>query len=172
MNVLVVGMGGSGYAAAKLALDHHHVAAACDQALAEDLKVDLSPLLERGMTFYGGSESPALLDGVETVILSPGVPCASALVRTAAERGIPVLGEMEWGFQHSKGRFIAITGSNGKSTTTTLIGKLMAAHFQDVRTGGNLGIPLCAMVEDSTDQTWFVVEVLLLPTGEHPVIPR
>jgi UDP-N-acetylmuramoylalanine--D-glutamate ligase len=158
MKVLVAGMGDSGYAAAKLALDQKHAVAACDQALAEQLKVDLSPLLERGMVFYGGSESPALLDGVETVLLSPGVPCASALVRAASERHIPVLGEMEWGFRHTKGRFIAITGSNGKSTTTTLAGKLMAAHFPDVRTGGNLGIPLCTMVADSTEETWFVLE--------------
>jgi len=158
MKVLVVGMGDSGYAAAKLALDRKHSVAACDQALAEQLKVDLSPLLARGLVFYGGSESPALLDGVETVLLSPGVPCASALVRAASERKIPVLGEMEWGFRHAMGRFIAITGSNGKSTTTTLAGKLMAAHFSDVRTGGNLGIPVCTMVEGSTEETWFVLE--------------
>jgi len=158
MKVLVVGMGASGYAAAKLAQDDQHAVIACDQALADQLKVDLAPLLERGMVFYGGSESPALLDGVEMVILSPGVPCASVLVRSALERGIPVLGELEWGFRHAKGRVIAVTGSNGKSTTTTLLGQLMAAHFPDVRTGGNLGTPLCAMVEGSTGETWFVIE--------------
>lgn len=158
MKILVVGMGASGYAAAKLALDDKHIVLACDQTLADQLKVDLSPLLARGLVFYGGSESPTLLDGVELVILSPGVPCASVLVRAAAERGIPVLGELEWGYRHSKGRVIAVTGSNGKSTTTTLIGQLMAAHFPDVRTGGNLGTPLCAMAEGSTEETWFILE--------------
>ena len=158
MKILVVGMGASGYAAAKLAQDEEHTVLACDQALADQLKVDLAPLLERGMVFYGGSESPALLDGVETVILSPGVPCASLLARAAVELGIPVLGELEWGFRHAKGRVIAVTGSNGKSTTTTLLGQLMAAHFSDVRTGGNLGTPFCAMVEGSTEETWFVIE--------------
>ncbi len=158
MKILVAGMGTSGYAAAKLALDHKHAVSACDLSLADQLKVDLAPLLSRGMVFYGGSESPTLLEGMEALILSPGVPRASSLVKAALDRGIPVLGELEWGFRHAQGRIAAVTGSNGKSTTTTLLGRLMAAHVRDVRTGGNLGTPFCAMVEGSTPETWFVLE--------------
>ncbi len=158
MRILVAGMGTSGYAAAEVAMNHGHAVLACDRTLTQDLKVDLSPLLSRGMVFYGGSEAPGLLEGVQALVLSPGVPRASALVRAAAERGVPVFGELEWGFRHAKGRVIAVTGSNGKSTTTTLLGQLMASRFADVRTGGNLGTPFCAMVAGSTDDTWFVLE--------------
>jgi UDP-N-acetylmuramoylalanine--D-glutamate ligase len=158
MKVLVVGMGISGYAAAELSLGQGHSVLACDQTLAEQLKVDLAPLLARGLVFYGGSESPALLDGVQAVVLSPGVPRASTLVRAAIERGIPVHGELEWGYRHARGRVIAVTGSNGKSTTTSLVGLLMAAHFPDVRTGGNLGTPFCSMVGGSTAETWWILE--------------
>ncbi len=158
MKVLVAGMGQSGFAAARLALAKGHAVLACDQSLADQLKVDLTPLLAKGMTFYGGSESPALLEGVQALILSPGVPRTAPLVKSAIERKIPVLGELEWGFRHGKGRVIAVTGSNGKSTTTTLLGQLMASHYGDVRTGGNLGTAYCEMVDGATDDTWFVLE--------------
>ena len=158
MKILVAGMGNSGYAAAELAMNNGHTVFACDRALAQDLKVDLTPLLSRGMVFYGGSESPGLLEGMEALVLSPGVPRASSLVRSAVERGIPVMGELEWGFRHAKGQVAAVTGSNGKSTTTTLVGQLLAVHFADVRTGGNLGTPFCAMAAGSTEDTWFVLE--------------
>ena len=158
MKVLVAGMGQSGFAAARLALAKGHCVLACDQSLADQLKVDLSPLLAKGMTFYGGSESPSLLEGIQALILSPGVPRTAPLVKSALERKIPVLGELEWGFRHGAGRVIAVTGSNGKSTTTTLLGQLMASHYGDVRTGGNLGTAYCEMVEGSTDDTWFILE--------------
>jgi UDP-N-acetylmuramoylalanine--D-glutamate ligase len=158
VRILVAGMGTSGYAAAELAMNNGHTVFACDRALAQDLKVDLTPLLSRGMVFYGGSEAPGLLEGVQALVLSPGVPRASSLVRSAVERGLPVMGELEWGFRHAKGQVAAVTGSNGKSTTTTLLGQLLASKFADVRTGGNLGTPFCAMVAGSTQDTWFVLE--------------
>lgn len=158
MKLLVAGMGKSGFAAARLALREGHQVAACDQRIAEDLTQDLSPLLEKGLVFYGGSEQPGLLQGVDALVLSPGVPRASALVRAAVEQGVPVLGELEWAFRHARGRVLAVTGSNGKSTTTTLLGRLMASHFADVRTGGNLDEPFCNLAEGATDDTWYVLE--------------
>ena len=159
MKILVAGMGKSGHSAARLALARGHQVVACDQATSDILGLNLTPLLEGGLIFYGGTESPSLLEGIERVLLSPGVPRASDLVRSALQKGIPVLGELEWGFLHAKGRAVAVTGSNGKSTTTSLIGHLMAAHLPDVRTGGNLGTPFCDMLEGSTDETWYVLEV-------------
>jgi len=159
MRLLVVGMGDSGFAAAKLALGMGHAVAACDERTSEDLAVDLSPLLARGLLFYGGSQSPALLQGVDSVILSPGVPRASDLVRTALQAGIPVLGEVEWASRFAQGRVAGVTGSNGKSTTTTLLYEILAAHFPDVRVGANLGRPFSDMVEGSTDGTWHVLEL-------------
>jgi UDP-N-acetylmuramoylalanine--D-glutamate ligase len=159
MKVLVVGMGKSGYAAAKLAIKEGHSVLACDQATTDRLSTDISPLLKAGLVFYGGSESPGLLQDVETVILSPGVPVASPLVRAARQMEIPVLGEPEWAFRHSQGSIVAVTGSNGKSTTTTLIAELMAAHLPDVRSGGNLGTPFSQMIEGATENTWYVLEM-------------
>jgi UDP-N-acetylmuramoylalanine--D-glutamate ligase len=158
MKLLVAGMGKSGFAAARLALQEGHRVAACDQRMAGDLAQDIAPLLAQGLVFYGGSESPGLLNEMEGLILSPGVPRASDLVRAALERAIPVWGEMEWGFRHSRGQVIAVTGSNGKSTTTTLLGRRRAAHFDAVRTGGNLGEPFCDLLEGGTDRTWYVLE--------------
>ncbi len=159
MKVLVVGMGKSGFAAAELALSEGHSVQACDQTTTDRLTTDIAPLLKAGLVFYGGSESPGLLQDVETVVLSPGVPAASPLVRAARQMQIPVLGEPEWAFRHAKGSVVAVTGSNGKSTTTTLLGDLMGAHLPDVRTGGNLGTPFSAMIEGATDETWYVLEM-------------
>lgn len=159
MRLLVVGMGDSGFAAAKLALGLGHAVAACDERTSEDLTVDLAPLLARGLLFYGGSQSPALLQGADAVILSPGVPRASDLVRTALQAGIPVLGEVEWAFRCARGRIAGVTGSNGKSTTTSLLAQIMAAHLPDVRVGANLGRPFSDMVEGSTEETWHVLEL-------------
>jgi UDP-N-acetylmuramoylalanine--D-glutamate ligase len=158
MKLLIAGMGKSGTAAAGLALRLGHEVAACDQRLAEDLTTNIAPLLTRGLVFYGGSESPGLLAGMDALILSPGVPRASLLVRAAVERGIPVWGELEWAFRHCRGNVLAVTGSNGKSTTTTLLGHLLSSHYRDVRTGGNLGEPFCDLVEGASDSTWFVLE--------------
>lgn len=159
MKVLVAGMGKSGFAAARLALEKGHAVTACDLATSDRLSVDLSPLLARGLLFYGGSMSPNLLQGVEAVILSPGVPRRVDLVRTALQAGIPVLGEIEWAFRHARGRVLGITGSNGKSTTTTLAGELMASCLPDVRVGGNLGRPFSEMVASDTEETWHVLEL-------------
>jgi UDP-N-acetylmuramoylalanine--D-glutamate ligase len=158
MKILVAGMGRSGYSAARLALGRGHQVSACDRATSDRLALDIGPLLSEGMLFYGGSEVPALLEGMDALVLSPGVPRTSSLVRAALRQGTPVLGELEWGFQHARGRVAAVTGSNGKSTTTSLLGHLMAARLPDVRTGGNLGTPFCDLVEGSTDGTWYVLE--------------
>ncbi len=159
MKLLVAGMGKSGYGAARLALAEGHTVRACDSLDRENLTVDLWPLEEMGLQFFSESESPSLLQEMETVVLSPGFPRASALVQEAQKRGIPIVGELEWAYRHAKGRVVAVTGSNGKSTTTSLLGELMSSHYKDVRTGGNLGVAFCDMVEGSTEETWFVLEL-------------
>ncbi len=159
MKVLVSGMGKSGFGAARLALAQGHRVAACDVLPREALSCDIASLEALGLVFSGGTESPALLEGVDVVVLSPGVPRASVLVREALRRGVPVVGEVEWAFRHARGRVVAVTGSNGKSTTTTLLGELLAAHYPDVRTGGNLGTAFCDLLKDCTPETRFVLEL-------------
>ncbi len=159
MRVLVAGMGKSGYGAARLGLAMGHDVRACDSLSAEKLAVDLEPLEAMGLQFHPETESPLLLKGVEAVVLSPGFPRASALIREALKLGVPVIGEIEWAYRQAKGRIAAVTGSNGKSTTTTLLGELLSYHYKDVRAGGNLGVAFSDMIEGSTDETWFVLEL-------------
>lgn len=159
MKILVAGMGKSGYGAARLALAQGHEVSACDSMPREKLVAGLEPLEAMGLDFHAETESPSLLAGVETVVLSPGFPRASALVREAENRGVPVIGEIEWAYRHAKGRIAAVTGSNGKSTTTTLLARLLSSSFGDVRAGGNLGEAFSGMVEGSAADTWFVLEL-------------
>ena len=89
---------------------------------------------------------------------SPGVPLELPAIAAAARRGVPVIGELELAFRWLKGRVIAITGTKGKSTTTTLVGRMLQAAGRRVLVGGNIGVPLSAQVDDSTDDTVHVVE--------------
>jgi len=158
MMVLVAGMGRSGYAAARLALDRGHRVLALDAAPRERLPQDPAPLEARGLVLQTEGDAPSNWSGIEAVVLSPGWPRASALVRGALQAGIPVVGELEWALRGVPGRVAAVTGANGKSTTTTLLGELLAAHFSDVRTGGNLGTAAADLVGGATSETWFVLE--------------
>ena len=159
-HVLVAGMGISGISAARLALNSgSYTVDACDRLPEESLPAAVKDLVRAGMVLHAAEEGPSLLGGVDTLVLSPGVPMGSELVTEALRNGIEVVGEIEWGYRHSRGRVIAVTGSNGKSTTTSLLGELLSGGFSDVRTGGNLGTPFCDMVEGSTEKTWFVLEV-------------
>ncbi|MCZ7652939.1 MAG: UDP-N-acetylmuramoyl-L-alanine--D-glutamate ligase [Thermoanaerobaculia bacterium] len=102
---------------------------------------------------------PARLpDGLEVVIASPGVPADRPLLAAARERGIPVVAEVELAWQHLDGRVVAVTGSNGKSTTTALTGALLAAAGPAVEICGNIGVPLSACVEGPPGRL-FVVEL-------------
>lgn len=156
---LVAGLGKSGLAVARLALREGLSVAACDLLPEDRLPSEVLALAERGLELHPATQDPALLEGVSELVLSPGVPRDTDLVRTAEARGVWVVGELEWAFRRMRGRAIAVTGSNGKSTTTTLLSKLLSAGFPDVREGGNLGTPLTEMLEGSTESTWFVLEV-------------
>ncbi|HRC88342.1 MAG TPA: UDP-N-acetylmuramoyl-L-alanine--D-glutamate ligase, partial [Thermoanaerobaculia bacterium] len=109
------------------------------------------PLLAGGMP----ADLPAGLDGV---VVSPGVPLASPLVAQARARGVPVIGEIELAFPLLQGPVVAITGSNGKSTTTALTGAMIAASGRRVEVCGNIGKPLASLVPGPPGRT-FVVEL-------------
>jgi len=158
MRVLIVGMGKSGAAAARLALREGHEVTAYDRLPPERLSEDALCLVSGRVAFRHGDEDPALLRGQDLLVLSPGVPGTSPLVAGAPAFGVEVLGELEWAGRHARGRIALVTGSNGKSTTTSLLGALLSASLPDVRVGGNLGVPLSDLVEGSTEQTWHVVE--------------
>lgn len=157
--ILVVGLGKSGLAVARAALAEGAAVVACDLLPEEMLPTEALRLRDRGMELHPATQDPALLEGVGQIVLSPGVPGDTGLVREAEARGIEVVGELEWAFRRAAGRIVAVTGSNGKSTTTTLLARFLSAHFPDVREGGNLGTPYTEMLPGATGDTWFVLEV-------------
>ena len=91
-------------------------------------------------------------------MVSPGVPLDQPALNAAREAGVPVIGELELASRWLRGRVIAITGTKGKSTTTTLTGRMLEASGFRVTVGGNIGVPLSDQVDDSTPDTLHVVE--------------
>ena len=154
---LVYGLGLSGLAAARLLRRRGaEVTGFDDRPLAAGALGELAD--DPGFRLLPPGVPPALPAGIEAVIVSFGVPAGWPLLAAARERGVPVVAEVELAWQHLDGRVVAITGSNGKSTTTALAGALLAAAGVPVEVCGNIGRPLSACVEGSAGRT-FVVEL-------------
>jgi UDP-N-acetylmuramoylalanine--D-glutamate ligase len=111
-----------------------------------------------GVTLELGGHLEETLTASDLIVTSPGVPLEQPVFDAARARGIEIIGELELAWRWLKGRVIAITGTKGKSTTTTLIGRMLRAGGQDALVGGNIGVPLSAQVEESTPDTVHVVE--------------
>ncbi|MBR2214198.1 MAG: UDP-N-acetylmuramoyl-L-alanine--D-glutamate ligase [Selenomonadaceae bacterium] len=144
-NVLVIGAGISGFAAAKIARQMGAAVTLSDAKAESELKGDvptLAELKDMGVRLVFGKQSAELLADVTHVILSPAVPLRIPLVAQALEKNIPVLSEVELAYRLAKSPLCAVTGTNGKTTTTTLLGKLLATRYAKVGVGGNIGVPL------------------------------
>jgi UDP-N-acetylmuramoylalanine--D-glutamate ligase len=153
--VTVVGAARSGIAAAELL-----VRRGADVTLT-DLRDDLAEaarLREAGVTLELGGHREATLRGSDLVVLSPGVPSRQPAIEAARQAGVPVIGELELASRWLRGRVVAITGTKGKSTTTTLTGRMLEAGGRRVLVGGNIGLALSAQVDESTEDTIHVVE--------------
>lgn len=100
-----------------------------------------------------------LLDTVELVVISPGVPCDQPEVLRMKEKNIPIWGEIELAYRYTKGRIIGITGTNGKTTTTTLVGKIMKSYFPEVYVVGNIGNSYTDIALNTTENTIIVIEL-------------
>jgi len=111
-----------------------------------------------GVSLELGGHQAETFTSADLVVLSPGVPPAQPIIQAARDRGIPVIAEIELAFRWLRGRVIAITGTKGKSTTTALTGRMLAAAGFKVTVGGNIGAPLSAQVPASTPDTLHVVE--------------
>ncbi len=153
--VLVVGAARSGVAAASLLARRGARVTLTDRkpeiAAAADLRA-------AGVALELGGHLAATFDAADLIVMSPGVPLVLAEVTHARSIGIPVIGELELASRWLRGPIVAITGTKGKSTTTTLVGRMLTAAGRRVLVGGNIGVPLCAQVEQSTDDTVHVVE--------------
>ena len=158
--VLVVGSGLSGIGAVA-ALCH---AGAKPLLFDENEKLDIEEV--RGKLSHGteaeiviGTLPEEQKASVELVVLSPGVPTDTAFVEDFRNRGVKVWGEIELAYEIGRGTVIAITGTNGKTTTTSLVGAIMAAHCKDVDVVGNIGNPYTMTALDSTEETVTVAEI-------------
>jgi UDP-N-acetylmuramoylalanine--D-glutamate ligase len=154
--VVVVGAARSGIAAAEL------LARRGARVTLADLKPDLpdaSRLLGLGVETELGPHDPKTFTSADLIVLSPGVPTRQPVLVRARRAKVPIIGEVELASQMLRGRIIAITGTKGKSTTTTLVGRMLAAAGLSASVAGNIGDPLAATVDASTDETIHVVEV-------------
>jgi UDP-N-acetylmuramoylalanine--D-glutamate ligase len=164
--ILVVGIARSGVAAARLLASRGaEVTANDNKAEAElvkpesSLASDVEELRQAGVRFVFGLHPEEIFLQADLIVLSPGVPANIAALQQARTAGIEIISEPELAGRFLRGRIIGITGSNGKTTTTTLIGELMKAAGADVIIGGNIGTALTSLVEKSNDHTWTVAEL-------------
>ncbi|HEX2254526.1 MAG TPA: UDP-N-acetylmuramoyl-L-alanine--D-glutamate ligase, partial [Thermoanaerobaculia bacterium] len=159
--VLVYGFGLSGRAAAALLLGRGAAVLAVDGRRREALDLEGLPSgsLETWEESSHAARAGELPADVEAVVLSPGVPPDRPLLAAARRRGLPVISELELAFPLVDGPVVAITGSNGKSTTTALAGAMIAAGGRPVEVCGNIGTPLSAVVGAGAGERVFVVEV-------------
>jgi UDP-N-acetylmuramoylalanine--D-glutamate ligase len=144
--VAVVGAGKSGVAASRLLVRHGARVRLLDRDPSAAARPDVVAVEALGAQLACGPHAPGQVGDADALVLSPGVPPTVDPVVEARRRGIPVLGEMELGARLARGRLVGITGSNGKSTTTTLCARMLEAAGLRVLAGGNLGRPLCELL--------------------------
>jgi UDP-N-acetylmuramoylalanine--D-glutamate ligase len=154
-NTIVIGAGRSGVPAAQLLRRHGAAVTLADSAATIDRESDLR---EAGVTVELGAHRADLLDRADLVVLSPGVDPEQPMFASARRRGVPVIGELELASRWLKGRVIAITGTKGKSTTTTLTSRMLTEAGFDAPAGGNIGTALSGQVDASSPDTLHVVE--------------
>ena len=157
--VMVCGMARSGIAAAKLLCELGAQVTISD--LKEESAFDgaLSFLHEMNCTFALGEKPDAYIAGQDIMVISPGIPWAKDFVQSAIAQGVEVIGELELGARLTRGTLLAITGTNGKTTTTTLVGELLRAAGHTTHVVGNIGYPITATAGISTDDDMTVAEV-------------
>jgi UDP-N-acetylmuramoylalanine--D-glutamate ligase len=157
--VLIIGAARSGIAAAKFLVGEGATVALTDQKPIEKWTPEALALKESGVGLLPGEPPSWLLDQLDLVVVSPGVPATIIPIRYAERAGAEVIGEVELAYRYLKGRIVAITGSNGKTTTTSLIGELLRDAGLPVQVGGNIGKPLISMIDTSQEDGWTVAEL-------------
>ena len=157
--VLVVGLGKSGVASALFLEKHGARVAVSDAKMEEQLPEEIPLLLDHGISVETGQHGERTFRDQDLIVISPGVPFDVPQLVQARALGIPVIGEVELAARYLKGKVVAITGSNGKTTTTALAGKIIAAGGRKALVGGNIGTPAISFVEASNDDTWVVLEI-------------
>ena len=157
--VLVVGLGKSGLAAALFLRRKGAQVTVSDVRSAEALAKDIPALLEEGIMVEAGGHGLLTFRRQDLIVVSPGVPLDTPELLQVKSFGLPVIGELELAARFLQGRVVAITGSNGKTTTTALLGEILCEAGRPTLVGGNIGVPVVALIDESTPDTWSVLEV-------------
>lgn len=159
-NALVAGTGKSGISAAKLLIAHGVKVTLFDENEKRD-KNDLMEKLSRSelVTILLGKLTDEVLKQTDIMVISPGIPVDSAFVEEVKKAGIPVWSEIELAYYFGKGKIAAITGTNGKTTTTALVGEIVKAWNPKTIVVGNIGIPYTELCDTTDDDSATVAEI-------------
>src|SRR5665213_1561025 len=157
--ILVVGLGRSGLASVIFLRKHGAQVTVSDVRSVEALAAELPALLDAGVMVEAGGHGLLTFRRQDWIVVSPGVPLDTPELAQARNFGTPVIGELELAVRFLHGRILAITGSNGKTTTTALCGEIFNASGEPTQVGGNIGVPVISLVPNSSDQSWNVLEV-------------
>ena len=157
--VLVVGLGRSGAASAIFLQEHGAKVIVSDSKSEAQLQRDVPALLDRGISIETGQHGERTFRDQDLIVVSPGVPSDQPQLQHARSLGIPVIGEVELAFRFLQGKVLAITGSNGKTTTTTLVGEILAKSGRKPLVGGNIGTPVISLANQSAPETLTVLEI-------------
>ena len=139
--VLVVGLGMTGVSTARFLVNQGAFVTVTDMAKEDELGESVAIIRELGINMELGGHRNTTFENAELIVLSPGVPHAISQVQGARDKGIKVLGEIELAAKFIDQPVIAITGTNGKTTTTTLLGEMLKSSGLKVFVGGNIGSP-------------------------------
>src|SRR5438132_643338 len=156
---LVVGLGKSGVASALVLKAHGARVTVSDTKSGDELRNEIPVLLDHGITVETGGHGERTFRGQDLIVVSPGVPVDAAQLVQAWALGESVIGEIELAAQFLPGPIVAITGSNGKTTTTTLTGEILSAGGLPTLVGGNIGTPAISLAERAKPETVIVLEV-------------
>jgi len=156
---LVCGMARSGIAAAKLLNRLGARVTLQDMKKREEISADVLALEGEGIVLYTGANPDEIACAQDLIVLSPGIPCDLPFIAAAAEAGIEVISEVELAYRLTPCPITAITGTNGKTTTTTLTGEIMKTAYSGTAVVGNIGIPYSEEVERLTEKDWVVAEI-------------
>ena len=156
---LVCGMARSGIAAAKLLNRLGARVTLQDMKKREEISADVLALEGQGIVLYTGANPDEIACAQDLIVLSPGIPCDLPFIAAAENAGIEVISEVELAYRLTPCPITAITGTNGKTTTTTLTGEIMKTAYSGTAVVGNIGIPYSEEVERLTEKDWVVAEI-------------
>ncbi len=157
--VLVVGMARSGVAAAQLLVKHGAKVVVNDSKTGEELGEAVAPLMSLPVEWALGRPAADCLDGIDVLVISPGIPDTAPFVEEARRRGVSVTGELELAYRLSPGEMVAVTGTNGKTTTVSLLGEIFRNAGRVTHVVGNIGYPYSAAGLTSRADDMLVCEV-------------